>query len=188
MENLISFMQQHFVGFDDTIAEAIKTNFKKKVLQKGELLIQKGKLCDSIFFIEKGQIRNYFTKDGVDITTWFFFPNDFVTIFHSLHLKQSSREFTEAVTNCELYYISFNAIENLCRSSHKWEHLYRMSVIQFALQQEERIFILHTMDAKERYAYLMKNNPALIQSAPNKFIASYLGMTRETLSRIKGKR
>jgi CRP-like cAMP-binding protein len=188
MERLLTFLQQHFADFDDTIAADVKTNFKKKNLKKGELLIKQGALCDTIFFIEQGQFRNYFIKDVTEITTWFFFPNDFVTIFHSLHLRQASREFTEAITNCELYYISLDALENLCRSSHKWEHLYRIFVIQFALQQEERIFILHTMDAQERYAYLMKNNPNLIKNIPNKFIAGYLGMTRETLSRVKSKR
>ncbi|WP_338225206.1 Crp/Fnr family transcriptional regulator [Algoriphagus confluentis] len=188
MRELAQYIKNHVPGVGDELLPDIEENFRIRFLGKGEHLIREGEVCKNVYFVKKGFLRNYVLKDGKDNTVWFFFPSDFLTVFDSLQLKSPGRENTEALSDSELYWISLENLEALNLKSHTWERISRLFTIQFALQQQARLFMFQTMNAEEKYEYLCENFPKIIQYIPNQYIASYLGITRETLSRIRSRR
>jgi CRP/FNR family transcriptional regulator, anaerobic regulatory protein len=188
MKAFYDYLLRSIPNLNPAIEQDIESHFKKKVLSRGEALIKEGQVNKNVYFVNKGMLRNYLMKDGSDVTTWFFFPEDFITTFESFQLQIPGIETSEALTDCELYYISFEELENLNNNSHQWERISRIFITRFAFQQGNRLLLLQTMSAKEKYDCLIKNYPHVIQKIPNKYIASYLGITRETLSRIRAKK
>lgn len=188
MEDLYQFIKKNIPDLDPNIEQDIKIYFKKKILSKGEKLIQENQINKYVYFVHKGILRNFLTKEGNEITTWFFFPTDFITTFESFQLQVPGFETSEALTDCELYYISFDDFEELNNGSHQWERISRIFITKYAFQQGNRLLVLQTMTAQEKYNHLMQNAANVVQHIPNKHIASYLGISRETLSRIKSKK
>lgn len=188
MQEIIAHIEKIIPNLGEEIRNDIFQFFKTKKLSKGEHLVQEGQISKNVYFVKSGLLRNYINKNDKDETIWFFFPNDFITVFSSFQLQIPGRENTIALTDCELFYISFEKLEELNASSHVWERVSRVFTIQFAIQQETRLFMLQTMNAEEKYDFLGVHFPHIIQQIPNKYIASYLGITRETLSRIRARR
>ncbi len=188
MKDLFDYLQKNIPNLEPTIEQDISTHFKEIKLLKGNALIKEGQVNQNVYFVKKGILRNYLMREGEDITTWFFFPNDFITTFESFQLQIPGIETSEALTDCELYCISFDELEKLNTASHQWERISRVFIMKYAIQQGERLLMMHTMNAEEKYDYLIKNFPQVVQNIPNKFVASYLGITRETLSRIRAKK
>lgn len=188
MKDLYHYIQKNIPNLDPSIEQDIVNHFKKMTLSKGESLIKEGQVNKNVYFVNKGMLRNYLMKEGTEITTWFFFPEDFITTFESFQLQIPGIETSEALSDCELFYISFEELEKLNNASHQWERISRIFITMYAFQQGNRLLILQTMNAEEKYDYLIKNFPQVVQNIPNKFIASYLGITRETLSRIRAKK
>jgi CRP/FNR family transcriptional regulator, anaerobic regulatory protein len=188
MKDLYSYISQNIPNLNLSIEQDIEAHFKKKTLFKGEVLIKEGQVNKNVYFVNKGILRNYLMKEGTDVTTWFFFPEDFITTFESFQLQIPGIETSEALTDCELFYISFEELENLNNASHQWERISRIFIMRYAFQQGNRLLMLQTMTAEEKYDYLIKNHPQVVQNIPNKYVASYLGITRETLSRIRAKK
>jgi CRP/FNR family transcriptional regulator, anaerobic regulatory protein len=188
MRDLFLYIQKNIPYVDASIEEDIESHFKKVFLSKGEALIKEGQVNKNVYFVNKGILRNFLMKDGTDITTWFFFPEDFITTFESFQLQIPGIETSEALTDCELFYISFEELEKLNNDSHQWERISRIFIMRYAFQQGNRLLVLQTMTAEEKYDYLIKNAPQVVQNIPNKYVASYLGITRETLSRIRAKK
>ncbi len=188
MQELISHIEKFIPNLDDRIRQDITQFFKLRKLTKGEHLVHEGQISKNVYFIKKGLLRNYIIKNDKDETIWFCFPEDFITVFSSFQLQIPGRENTIALTDCELYWISFEKLEELNAQSHAWERLSRVFTIKFAIQQETRLFMLQTMNAEEKYDYLGEHFPHIIQQIPNKYVASYLGITRETLSRIRARK
>ena len=188
MQELIAHIEKYIPNLNQEIKQDIVQSFTLKKLAKGEHLVKEGQISKNVYFVKQGLLRNYIIKNDKDETIWFFFPQDFITVFSSFQLQIPGRENTIALTNCELYYISFEKLEKLNAQSHAWERLSRIFTVQFAIQQETRLFMLQTMDAEEKYDFLGEHFPHIIQQIPNKYVASYLGITRETLSRIRARK
>ncbi len=188
MKDLYHYIQKNIPNLDASVEQDIEAHFKKKTLRKGESLIKEGQVNHNVYFVNKGMLRNYVMKDGTDVTTWFFFPENFITTFESFQLQIPGIETSEALTDCELFYISFEELEKLNNASHQWERISRIFIMKFAFQMGDRLLVLQTMTAEEKYNHLIENFPEVVQNIPNKYVASYLGITRETLSRIRAKK
>jgi CRP/FNR family transcriptional regulator, anaerobic regulatory protein len=188
MKDLYNYFEKNIPNLNPSIEQDIEAHFNKKTLLKGEALIKEGQVNKNVYFVNKGILRNFLMKEGNDVTTWFFFPEDFITTFESFQLQIPGIETSEALTDCELYYISFEELEKLNNASHQWERISRIFITKYAFQQGNRLLVLQTMTAEEKYDYLIKNAPQVVQNILNKYIASYLGITRETLSRIRAKK
>jgi CRP-like cAMP-binding protein len=188
MKGLYNYIKKIVPDLSSSIEQDIEIHFKRKMLLKGESLIKEGQVNRNVYFVNEGILRNYLMKEGTDITTWFFFPEDFITTFESFQLQIPGMETSEALTDCELFFISFEELEKLNNASHQWERISRIFITRYAFQQGNRLLVLQTMTAEEKYDYLIKNFPKVVQNIPNKYVASYLGITRETLSRIRAKK
>lgn len=151
-------------------------------------LIRQDTVGDRVYFIETGLARTYYYKDGKDVTDWLSAEGDFVGSMVSFLSQQPDRRGVELLEPSVLWAFPFVALENLYAQHHDIERLGRLLISHGLIQLQQRFDALHFSTAAERYESLMQNNPGLIQRVPLGMIASYLGMTQETLSRIRAHR
>ncbi len=165
--------------------ELLERSFNRVEREKGAILLHQGNTCKDLFFLAEGIARSYSIRDGLDITTWFSFKNDFVTSFTSFFPKEPSYESIEMLTDGTLYQISYHQLLEIQKLSREIERAIQHFSLLYTVQLEKRLFTIQTHSAKEKYQLMLQQEPPLIQHIPNKHLASYLGITRETLSRIR---
>ncbi|MEL6589948.1 MAG: Crp/Fnr family transcriptional regulator [Bacteroidota bacterium] len=160
---------------------------RRQTLRKGEHFLALGQVCDRIAFLTKGILRAYFPLGEREVTTYFnFLPrNPIVAGFSSLIRQQASQEALQALQDCELLYLSYSDLQQLYRQSHSFERLGRLMMEQNYLASVQRIQSFQTQSASERYQHLLQKYPNLLNQVPHHYIASYLGITPESLSRIR---
>ncbi|MFK7937004.1 MAG: Crp/Fnr family transcriptional regulator [Saprospiraceae bacterium] len=189
MHRFLSFLKKALPNqyLPPSLEQEITTSFHPISIKKNDYLIREGQICRYLYFVQSGSLRNFYLKNGREINIWFFFANDFMTVFDSLYRQTPAEENLQALENCTLYRIAFDRLQKLQNSTHHWSLIISFFTRQYAIQQKDRIYMLQAMTAVERYYYLFEHYPHLIQNLSNKQLASYLGMSRETLSRIRSK-
>lgn len=153
--------------------------------RKGHDLLRPGSICRYFYFIEKGLTRTYYLKDGKDITDWISAENSIAVSIISFLTHQPDRRGIELLEDSIFYALSFADLENLYKEYHDIERLGRLLISQGIIQLQQRFDDLHFATAQQRYHQLISSNPSLINRVPLGMIASYLGITQETLSRIR---
>jgi CRP-like cAMP-binding protein len=164
----------------DFIASIDRMEVKKKTI-----LQEEGRFCNHVYFIEKGMARTFYIKDGKDVTYWIAGENEFVGAMGSFFSRTVSNKNVETLEDCILWEFNYNRLEELYAQSKEMERMGRLFACYGIALQEKRFDDLHCMTARERYDLLLQNHPQIIQRVPLGIIASYLGITQETLSRIR---
>lgn len=187
MTSLLEYIHS-LTPFSDESWTLLQTVLSKRIYRKNELMLKEGEICHSLFYIDKGFCKSYYEVDGVIKNTGFFFENEVATNISSFGSGQPS-EFNIAACE-EIHTLIFDK-EKLfatARQSPEIEALGRHCIRQFATKQEEfsNLFKLYT--AQERLEYLESKHPEMIQRIPLSQLASFLGVARETLSRIRKRR
>jgi CRP-like cAMP-binding protein len=175
------------IPVSEELQEAFYKNTVYKTVEEGDILVRAGEYCNDIYFVESGLLRGYYYQDDKEITNWFTREGEFATNFYSFITKVPSSETIEAVEDCEMIQVPYANLQQLYRDYPETERLGRILTENYYIRLEERLLGLQFTTAKERYENLMKNNPGLILRAQLGHIASYLGITQETLSRIRAK-
>lgn len=186
MQSLFDHINQ-YLRLDKPSIDALTSELQKKEVSKSSFLITEGKICDHVYFIEKGCLRGYYNLDGKEITHWFAFENNFVTSFYSFVSRQPSVENIQAIEDCTLWGVSNKVLQSLYDKHPRIERLGRIMNERYYMMLEERFVRNHFREARERYENLLTHSPHILQRMPLGYIASYLGITQETLSRIRGK-
>ena len=186
MEQLISNIKNYFPISSDA-QQALNNCFEKLVLPKNEFLVTESKVCKHLYFLEHGAIRGYYLLDGKEITHWFGFENDFVTSFHSFITEQPAIENIQLLEGCVLWSISKGKLTSLFNHYHEIERLVRIAYEKYYLRLEERFVNAQFKAAAELYENLLKRTPHILERVPLGMIASYLGISQETLSRIRSR-
>ncbi len=159
-----------------------------KYLKAKECFIKENEICREIAFVNKGMLRMYYlSPEGKEINTMFFFENDFATSFQSLLLQQPGRYFIQALTDCELITVAYTTLQNAYDQSYLWNKFGRIIAERSYVISEKRIESLLFCNAEERYLNLIKTYPRVFEQVPLYHIASYLGIERESLSRLRKK-
>ncbi|MBW1294118.1 Crp/Fnr family transcriptional regulator [Aquimarina litoralis] len=153
--------------------------------QKKEFLLESGHYNHGILFITKGILGLYETIETKEIYTSFFQVSDFATEITSLASQKTSLKNIIAITNVEGFYIKRNDLLQLYDKSISFERLGRKLLEHLLSEQHRFTTMLTSLKPKDRYKYLLENNPKLIQQIPVQYLASYIGIARETLSRIR---
>lgn len=152
------------------------------------VLLEEGKVASKIYLIRKGCMRLFFNNEGKDITFQFFFEGDFVASFDSLYNNTPSLFSLESIEPSEVLSIKKEDFYNKIKSDFSLRALYEKKIIErFSFYQH--LFLSRIKNTpQQRYEELLKNYPNIIQRVPQHYIASYLGITPVSLSRIRNRR
>ncbi|PWK28001.1 CRP-like cAMP-binding protein [Arcicella aurantiaca] len=185
MQSQLKIFFRRLVDFSDKELEEVKDFFHPKKIKKGEFLCVPGETAHEIGFILKGAFRVYYLVEGKESTRFLGCENIFITSSPSFTSQIPSIEYVEALENAELLMLSFQDLQMMYKLSHKWERMVRLLAEYSYNEQQQRIYSLIALSAQERYESLVQNRPDLIQRVPQYIIANYLGISPETLSRIR---
>jgi CRP-like cAMP-binding protein len=167
--------------FDETVIF-----FNALTLKKGEFFVKQGRVCRQIAYINKGTLRTLYLNDKAEETTsCFCTENSLTTSYKSFILQQPSTLSIQALEDTELLVIDYEKLQKLYSTSIVWQTLGRAVAEREYIVMEKYASILNNETAKEKYLRLLKEQPNVLQKANIEDIASYLGVTRRTLSRIR---
>lgn len=158
---------------------------KSKTLKKGEFLICEGQNVNDIAFVERGALRLYHLDDDKEINNHFFLENDYAVPYLDFLKRRRSRYNIQALESCELLTFNAKALEYAYSHSKNWEHFGRKIAESAYATATNRFESFLFLSAKERYLNMLKQYPDYIQRIPLYHLASYLGIERESLSRIR---
>ena len=147
-----------------------------------------GHTCKTIYFIKKGVARIYYFKDGIDITESFFFENSIIARVESLFTGKPSRKAIQILEDAEIIAINANKLFKLYDTFPEIERLFRKIFEAAYVDTVNRIEGMQFHSAEERYNGLLNQAPNVLKRVPLKYVASYLGITQVSLSRIRGHR
>ncbi|MCR9064282.1 MAG: Crp/Fnr family transcriptional regulator [Cytophagales bacterium] len=154
-------------------------------LPKKHLLHREGRICRHIYLIQKGVARTFFYKEGKDITVHIAAEGELITAIDSVISLKRSRYNVELLEDSEVHALSYQALHSLLEKHPHYEKYMRLILEQLYAEGADRIEEFLFYSAKERYDNLMNNKPGLLNRVNLGHIASYLGITQETLSRIR---
>jgi CRP-like cAMP-binding protein len=173
------------VDLSDDQYQLLLDSGQRKRMPKKQVLFQAGKTNTKLLFIEEGLMRAYRYKDEHEFTHYFFSENWFATDFKSYLTESPSELFIETLTATTYYEFNKADLIKLFSIHPPFEKLGRIIAEKAYLLMVERITDFQLTNLKERYHKLTQNSPQLFQQVPQKYIASYLGVSEQSLSRIK---
>lgn len=184
-ENLVRFFRDaNLISLQG--AKDIAARFDYKELVKNQLQLTEGKICDEYLFLESGYMRAFATDtDGNEVTTDFYAPGQVIFEVSSFFSRTRSKENIQALTDCEGWYISYGQLNELFHTLPEFREFGRSVLVKGFAALKTRMLSMITETAEERYGQLLSTNPGIFRQAPLKHIASYLGITDTSLSRIR---
>ena len=171
----------------DAILNYIDAHCFSLTVEKGKLLLKAGDVCRYLYFIRKGVFRAFVKEGSKEITTWITAENEIITSIRGLDHQLPSIENIQAIEDCELVGASFEQLQFLYENHPEMNVVGRKLLSQYYADAEERAFICRLSNANSRYNHFIATKGQLVNRIPLKYIASYLGMTLETLSRTRSK-
>jgi len=174
-----------FIALDTNEQNYFVSKLEFRKFRKKEILVQEGDSCNHVFFINKGCIRYYYTVDGKENTAQFFFENGWYTDFDSFLSGKPTRLNIQALERTEILMLSAKNMHEIYDEIPKFERLGRQMAENAFLGIRQRNEMLENLTAEERYLALMKERPKVFERIPQHYIASYLGIQPESLSRIR---
>lgn len=185
MEKLKSFLQA-LVLMSDKEFEDSKSHFSVVHLKKGDFFLKNGKVCKQIGFVNRGTLRTFYLNEkAVEITACFRTENSLISSYKSFLLQEPSILSVEALEDSELIVIEYAPLQKLYSSSMAWLNVGRLTAELAYIDMEQYASVLNNESAKEKYLRLLDEQPEIMQKANIEHLATYLGVTRRTLSRIR---
>ncbi len=169
--------------FERFLAITQHQTFKKK-----SYLLHQGNYHSGIYFIISGAVGLYEFENGKENFLDFFLKKAFATDLESLSAQKVSKKNLRALSDCETFFIPRNSLLELYNVSHAFERLGRKMLEHIITEQHKFINVIKSLTPQEQYRYIERNRPELLQQVSLKHLASYLGLARETLSRIRAQK
>jgi CRP-like cAMP-binding protein len=177
----------YFYPLSKEIEIFLKEHAKPCSFRRGKLILKAGDICGQIYFIKKGAVRGFIKEGKKDITTWITAENELVTSISSLESDDPSIENMQAIEACEMFSLSFADLQDLYARFPEFNIVIRKLLQQYYRDAERRAFIARLTNAENKYKYFLTRYSHLANRIPLKYIASFLGITLETLSRVRKK-
>ncbi|MEQ8417550.1 MAG: Crp/Fnr family transcriptional regulator [Imperialibacter sp.] len=192
---MVKHSSQDIARLEAVIAQQIQINvtdlamIKEKFVQvdarKGQVLVEAGQKCTEMYFIRSGYLRVFSLANGVETTLWIGNSGSFMTAISSFIFETSNRWTIQAITECQLEVLGRKDHFELLQRCPKWMEFDIVLLSRSFAMLEERMFAHLHSTARERLDLLMQNNPRLFLDVPLQYIASLLGVTPETISRLR---
>jgi CRP/FNR family transcriptional regulator, anaerobic regulatory protein len=184
MADFLQFCNQ-FSPLENEAAEELFQNLTIKTFQKGEFLLQPGKVCRHLFFINEGLAKMYFISDDKEFTMRFFSENILFTAFASYLTQTPSNYIIMALEPTTVTLVRHNNMEELCKKYHCMETFFRKLVSIATVKMTKRISEMLEKNATTNYNLFVKENGQILQRISLGDLAKYLGITQQSLSRIR---
>lgn len=175
------------VKFSQDELELIDPSFEIKTLRKKEYLLKDNSICNFVAFIASGSIRHFHVKNGVEKTCDISFENSWATDFQSFTTEKMCVMNLQAMEDSKIYIIKKRNLEKLYKNCSHYETFGRIMAEQVAQRATEIAMSLSSEKPEERFQKLIKNQPEIFQRVPQKYIANFLGVSPESLSRIRNR-
>ncbi|MEO9531148.1 MAG: Crp/Fnr family transcriptional regulator [Crocinitomicaceae bacterium] len=187
MNELEQYIASYFGVVNAEDLQIIGALFKETSYEKGDMLLMEGKKCDQLSFVQSGYVRMFHFHEDREITQWISSKGHFTTDLTSFIYEKPSRLTIQALSDSIVYSISKSDYLKIGELVSQWHELEKMFIIKCFITLEERVYSHLAMTAEERYQYFFENNKELFNHVPLQYIASLLGMSPETFSRIRKK-
>lgn len=172
------------------VSPELELHLNEKLLYKSfpkkHIILHQGEVCNHLYFVAKGLLRVYYERNGEDTSNWFMMENDFVISVNSFYKRTPSAESIEVLEDCELIYIHYDDLMEIYERHKEFNIIGRKLTELYYCKSEERIQSLRGHQAAEKYEFLLINYPEIVHRVSVGYLASYLGITLQTLSRIRG--
>lgn len=179
---------EEIVDMSDQEFEYISSHFHYKKLKKKQFLIEAGQQKVNKYFVLSGILKSYYIdKSDREHILQFAEPDWWITDYSAFFNNKESTIYIDCITDCELLYISNEDLEKLSAEFHKMEHFFRVKSNAGYVASQKRILAMLNLTSVERFNYFISLYPKLFQSIPKYLIASYIGISREMLSRLSKK-
>jgi CRP-like cAMP-binding protein len=183
LENYI----QHYFNISPDDCRIVAKSFKTEILKKGDYFLHSGVPSNKFSFILDGILRVYVKLPDREVTQWISTPQSFVTDFSAFFYRQPSLRNIQALTDTHLLTIDYEGYQALEKAIPAWKEFEKLFIGKCFVFMESRVFDLISLSAEERYKRLFEQNRELFNQVPLQYLASMLGMTPETFSRIRKK-
>ena len=181
-------LRQHLeeiISLSDDEFEYVLSHFKIRKLKKHQFVVQEGHRVENDFFIVSGCLKSFHTdNEGKLHIIRFGLQNWWITDYEAYYNQSIATVNIDCIEDSEVLCLSYENREKLCAELHKMEHFFRKKTNKSNVALQKRILSLLSNNAKERYDMLLEQYPELFQKVPKQLIAAYLGVSRETLSRL----
>ena len=178
-------MQNNFITEED--CKLFEPHLKIKNVKAKENILMEGAICKELMYIVKGSFRTFYLNEGKEINTTFFFENDFVFEYDSFLQNTSSKYFVQCMEDAEVITFSQEVLLANYNKSKNWERFGRIMAEACYKKMNDRMESFLFLNGEQRYKLLVKNEPHILERVPLYHIASYLGLERESLSRLRKK-
>lgn len=187
MEDLIKYLNG-IHPLSTALIEYLASILQLREVPKKHFLLKAGHVSRTICFIKKGMFRCFYTQNSIEVSSWFMKEGDVIISVESFFTQKESKESIQALEDCEVCCIDYNQLQYIYRNFSEFNIVGRVLTEHYYTLSEQRLYSIRMLRASERYLNLIENHSDLIQRVPSKYIASYLGVTEETLSRIRSKK
>ena len=177
----------HFYPLSEGIKDYFKNHSYACSFRKGKLLLKAGEICEHIYFIKKGVVRGFIKEGKKDITTWITAENEVVSSISALDVREPAFENMQAIETCELLALTYADFQDLYIKFPEFNIVARKVLQKYYQDAEGRAFIVRLTNAENKYQLFITRYGHLANRIPLKYIASFLGITLETLSRVRKK-
>ncbi len=188
---MYSILRNHIEAFSKITEDdwnLLLPQLQIKTIRKSELLIAEGKRAGEVGFVLEGMFRQYYTKDGEEKTTYFFFENHFISSYISCISGKPSLITIEALSDATYISFPYQILQELYDKSMAWQKFGRLIAEYFTMGLEERMVGLLMQSPEERYLDLLKSNKKkIMERVPQHYVANYLGITAVSMSRIRNR-
>lgn len=184
--NLFKQFIENYTTVSDKDWEQIAACFEKRIVEKDAILLQEGKICRHLHFIENGLLRYFITKDGNDITKFFTEAPYCFTSQLSFTAEKPATENIQAIENSIIWQTTLKQANELLELK-SWNTFVRKLIQEVQYYTEAILQEIQTETAENRYKKMISTNPQLLQRIPLKYLASYFGIAPQSLSRIRKK-
>jgi CRP-like cAMP-binding protein len=180
------------LAFIAPLSESLQQQFARMIVRekhpKKTFLLKEGQTAKKIYFINEGFARAFYqTPDGRECTSWFMGGGDFMISVYSFFTQQPAAENIELLEDTDLLSMTWAQLQSIYADYPEFNFTGRIITQKYYMESEERNILLRTLTARERYERLLQTHPQILKHASLGQVASYLGITQETLSRVRGK-